>query len=114
MIPSGTRFGIALRAASIPIEGVRGNGPECEIQFLLEATEAQRQEAEQLKKDFDWRERKPKDSGTLQAEVQALAVADFDKLGNADRVASLVERLQREPDFGRKLDVTIDGDEPTS
>lgn len=106
-----SRLSKMLTDADIPIDGVVGDGPNCKIQFRPEATEAQQQQAEQIKKDFDWRERKPKDPSVLRAEIQALGTADAAKLDEADRLERITERLLSEPGFARKLGVAIDGDE---
>lgn len=115
---SGTlgKFHKAVVAAGIPIDGVSdfGSGPiitRYTIQFRLEATQAQRQDAEQLKAAFDWRPRRLKEPGDLRAEVKALNQVDLNKLTDADKIERLVERLFIEPDFGRRHGVSIEGDE---
>lgn len=109
-IEKDSEFCTALIAAGLPVDGTSSDRS---IQWALDgegkpvATPEQLQQAEQIKKDFDWRERVPKSEAVLRADLRALDVADLDKLYET----LLVERLQSEPDFGRKLGIAIDGDE---
>jgi len=48
------RFDEALKAQSIPIDGVSGSGPSCRIDFRPSATLAQRDQANAYRGTFDW------------------------------------------------------------
>ena len=70
-----------LKEAGIPIEGISVNNvnpgpPEVTVQYRPEVTQQQRDLAESIVDDFDWREREPLDRNTVVSSLGGLSSGD--------------------------------------
>jgi hypothetical protein len=74
------------------------------------ATEAQRAQAQAMLDDpNNWRLRRRRSYADLMGEITALSAADRNKLLNA----VCADFLREHPDFARRFNIAVDGDEPS-
>jgi len=94
--------------AGIPIDGVSGSGASVRIDFRAEATQPQRQQAQQIAAAFDWTPRVPRERSAVLADVQGLSAANFKTL----TAHLLTDRILADPYWAIDRGIDIPGDEP--
>lgn len=109
---AAARLDAALREASIPIEGIAlinatTNPPTIRVDYKASATQAQRDQGAAIVAAHDWRRRRARSLAALTTSINNLSAADRQKL----QVAVAAEFLQRNPQFAKKLNINVEGDE---
>lgn len=98
-----------IKASGTPIDGVTLlRDGSVRVDFRPEVTDEQIAAAKSIVDAFDWTPRRPKTQAALLTAIQALSASDRNKL----LAAMAAEFLRSHPDFGRKLGLALDGDEP--
>lgn len=98
-----------IRGAGIPIDGVSGiSSTTYRIDFRPEATAPQRAQANSIAQTFDWRRRRNRPYNDLVADINALSVADRQRLINL----VLADFLREHPNFAIRFGINVDGEEP--
>jgi hypothetical protein len=115
----------ALKATGLPFDGIEIRAPRgnetarfvaasgeayiVTVNHAATSTQPQRQQLNQIVAAFVFEKRKTKTRPDLRQLVDALSPKDFKDL----LIELLVEKLQSDADFAKRLGKTVDGDEPS-